>query len=147
MLALLEKYWPISISLITVILYAVFGVKMTGFDLIFQDVTDKSLNVSGTLIGFFLTIFTILETIKTRRMEFIRSAGLFPRVKGFLVSGIVWHLINICLILIVPFVAALELHLVFEKCWTGLMVFVIMMSLTHTIRFTTIFLRLLQDPE
>ena len=145
MKAKIEKYWPFTIALIIALPLSFHRSNISGFDEILQTTLLKSLNISGTLIGFFLTIFTIISTIKTRRMQFIKEAGLFPRVNKYLVSVIVWHLVNISLILFFPVIESIGLPDWADLFSKGFLIFVVAFSWSLSIRFTSIFIKLLKE--
>ena len=141
----IEKYWPITVAAVVTVIFMYFNTKLEDTNSVISDTIDNSLSISGTLIGFFLTIFTILSTVKTRRMKFIKEAGLYPRVNQYLVAAIIWHLINISLILFLPIIESLKLPCVYRIIWQTGMIFVIIFSWTLSIRFTSIFLQLLKE--
>lgn len=145
MKVIIEKYWPIIVTSISTVAFFLFTANICRLDSIVDSTIQNSLNISGTLIGFFLTIFTILSTIKTRRMQFIKEAGLFPRVNQYLVSVIVWHIVNISLILFVPIIDSMGVNSSVNIVWKGSLIFVVIYSWTLSIRFTSIFIKLLKE--
>ena len=142
----IEKYWPLTLTILLSLLFVKLSFNHYHIGNAVNEMIDRSLNVSGTLIGFFLTIFTILSTIKTRRMQFIKEAGLYPRVNRYLIGVIIWHLINISFILFAPIVAKFIHEWYAVKIIQGVMVFTLLFSWSLSIRFVSIFVRLLSDP-
>lgn len=142
-----EKYYPYIFSLLVVTGVFFFKNHITHINQAFDQIVNNSLSVSGTLIGFFLTILTIINTITTRRMKFIRDAGLFPRLLGYLNTTILWHLLVISIGLFLPIIR--QIYILKANAFEGkiLILFVIVLSWTLSIRFTLIFIRLLHDPS
>lgn len=144
MKAKIEKYWPFTTSLTLVILLFYYRLNIQRFDEIMKSIVESSLTVSGTLIGFFLTIFTIISTIKTRRMQFIKEAGLYPRINQYLASVIIWHFINISIILFFPLIESIRLPFGVMLVCNLFLIFVVFFSWLLSIRFTAIFIKLLR---
>lgn len=142
-----EKYGPYLLSLFTAVGVYLYKSHFLNFNQIFDQVTTNALSVSGTLIGFFLTILTIINTITTRRMRFLKDSGLFPRLLNYLNTTIFWHLIVISIGLFLPLIRQIFYLKRFAFEGKVLIVAVIFLSWLLSIRFTRIFIKLLHDPK
>lgn len=142
-----EKYSPYVVSLLAI--GGVFLSKnhLSNFNQIFDQITTNALSVSGTLIGFFLTILTIINTISTRRMRFIKEAGLYPRLLDYLNTTIIWHLSVISICLFLPLIRQVAYFSPFGYWGKLFIILVVILSWTLSIRFVRIFIKLLHDPK
>ena len=115
----------------------------------YNKMVPNSLVISGTLLGFLITILTLLSTIQTRRMQWVRGAGAYPRLQGFLTITIVWHLVNIFLILLLPIIEELIKYksLIWSNVLMTIVVFTILYTLTLSVRFIRYFIMLLKESD
>lgn len=140
----IEQYWPLVTSIILCVVLAVFWKQ--DLDVIFQGITSSSINISTAIIGFYLTIYTILSSIATRRMKFIKTSGTFPRLVYFLKAAVVWNFINVILILFTPIMEFFIL-VKFSNHFLFLKIFILSYSILLSIRFGHLFFDILVDPE
>ncbi len=142
-----EKYSPYVVSLLAIGGVFLFKDHLNNFNQIFDQITTNALSVSGTLIGFFLTILTIINTISTRRMKFIKDAGLFPRLLGYLNTTIIWHLLVISVCLFLPLIRQIAYFKPFGYHGKLVVILLVILSWALSIRFVRIFIKLLHDPK
>lgn len=98
---IIERYWPLALALgIT------WGVRhylntlaSAEVSKIFGTFSSASLTVSTTLLGFLLTIYTIFQTITSRRKQFVTQLGQLPLFNQYLVVA-VWVLLATAILLL-----------------------------------------------
>jgi hypothetical protein len=149
-LKLVERYYPIIFSILIITGLVFFKNLIKEPSVLIDKITDNALTISVTLLGFFLTILTIVNSVDTRRMRFIKSDGLYPRLIGFLNDAIK---ANVFLIAFSFAVKYLDYRHIKFFCVSGINVidyaylFYFIFSLLISYRFTDIFVRLLADPK
>lgn len=141
-----EKYSPIAIALCLSLGLYINNPSFNNFNQLFDQLASNSLSVCGTLIGFFLTILTIIQTINTRRMNFLKDSGLFPRLLSYLNTTIVWHLVVISITMLLPIIRQITFLSEYSREGKSVIIFFIILSWTLSIRFTYLFINLLHDP-
>lgn len=143
---LFEKYYPYAVSLVIAALIVFFKENIKNFNQIFDQITTNALSVSGTLVGFFLTILTIINTITTRRMKFIKDSGSYPTLLHYLNVTIIWHLLVISVCLFLPLIRQIDLFKTVSYYGKVTIIFTVLVSWLLGVRFTYIFIQLLHDP-
>lgn len=135
--------------LLTIVIayYKILGVDISGFIL---QLSDNALAISVTLFGFFLTILTILNSIETRRMKFVRDLGGFPRLLEYLKNAISSNLILVGASFLVKYIEHRKnvSYLYLRDCniVDYLFIFIFIYTMLLSFRFTKIFVALLTDP-
>lgn len=139
-----EKAWPLVVAILLTIAFYVYMPNDYSLskDSYFGKLIDRSLTISGMLLGFFLTIYTILPTINNRRMKWLKDAGAYNRLIKYLLTAIIWHIVNISLVLFLPILEKLDLYKGAEDIAFGILFFVIIFSWTLSLRFAGIFVRI-----
>jgi len=77
--------------------------KGTHYPLVEKTITvisDNLTTIASTLLGFLLTILTIMESIQTNSIKIIRQAGGYPRLISYLHISILANFLSIPVILI-----------------------------------------------
>ncbi len=139
-----EKYYPFVLSVSSVVFMEYFLLKITPnpqqATSIYKNLLSQSLSVNTTLLGFFLTIFTILNTIDTVAMKYVRALGLEERLKGFLASAIKANFVATAVILLSNF----EFESTFwaREIFRISVLFVLAYALFLSIRFSALFVRI-----
>lgn len=142
-----EKYYPIVFSIIITTLFFYFQVKMENIDETVKKLLDSALAICGALLGFLLTILTLINTIETRRMRFVKQSGTFPTLNHYLKVALFLNLLSISIYFIHPILNSIKAIAVYKsQCYTCT-VFIISFTWLANIRFTKIFIRLLTDPK
>lgn len=144
----IEKYYPITITIVVIVVLIIFNGLFKDLPGLIDKISDNALTISSTLVGFFLTILTIINAIETRRMEFIRSAGLFPRLLKYLNQSIRFNIVLIASSFLIKYLE----HRIFNwanfkgrNIFDYLYISVFILCLLISIRFINIFVRLLTD--
>lgn len=144
-----EKYYPIVISLLlTICLWLGQGIVNDVPGLI-DKVSDNAIGLSVTLVGFFLTILTIINSVETRRMEWVRSEGLFPRLIKYLNQSIRFNTILLAFSFLIKYIEHRYgwLSIAGRNILDYVFIFFLMWTLLVSLRFTNVFVRLLSDPK
>lgn len=142
-----EKYYPIAIAFLLSVIFYFSGLSLPNKDRLLLDLVGSSLIVSATLLGFFLTITTIINTISTRRMRFVKDAGLYPTLIKYQNIAIWLNVVCVSFSVFYPFIISATLKGFPVHCIQTIAVFVVIRAWVSSIRFTHIFLRLLHDPS
>lgn len=144
----LGRIWPLMISIIVVFCFYKLHSKITDINGIMDKLLNTALTVSGTLLGFLLTIVTIITTIDTRRMRFVRQQGqAYTTLQGYLRWAIISNLCTIVVSFMSPVASSFEvlkndtLYIYYVDA------FIIVYTLAASVRFTYVFINLLHDKE
>jgi hypothetical protein len=147
----IEKLYPLVISLaltVTVFCTNCFEKKLP--ELVSQ-LSDNAISISVTLIGFLLTILTILNSIDTRRMRFLKDMGGYPILMKYLKTSIQLSVILIGFSFIVKYVehrnGALAVTWGSRNLIDYIYIFFFLYTMLASFRFTTLFVSLLTDKE
>ncbi len=146
-----EKCYPIFMAVVLAgVIICCEKRKVINFSILIGKLSDNALSLSVTFLGFLLTILTIINSIDTRRMRFIRTGGLYPRLLSYLRNAIVLNLFLIAFsfgaryldyrtiaLLTVGNYNIIDCLYLWFFCWT----------LLSSYRFTKIFVSLLSDPN
>jgi hypothetical protein len=143
---IIERYWPLVVAL-----GVTWGVRHylntlapAEANKVFGTFSSASLTVTTTLLGFLLTIYTIFQTITSRRKQFAAQLGHLPLFNQYLVVA-VWVLLATALFLLSLTFVPSDLD-VTASYWHYVQlatVFTTAFSLTCSIRFIYIFLQLM----
>ncbi len=68
----IETYYPFIVSVLVILAIYKFKDYLAKLETLIPQVAQNSLTISGTLLGFLLTILTLINTITTRRMQFVK---------------------------------------------------------------------------
>lgn len=142
----IERFDPLAISVIISILFGLYYSCFVSPSLLLKDLISSSFVVNGVLIGFLLTITTLLHTINTRRMKFVKSMGGYSRVVKYLNTAIYLNLVSITLYLVMPFFG-FAYNIFSDVCRDGILLFLVLYTWFANIRFTLIFISLIVDKE
>lgn len=138
----LEKYGPIVLS--------IFGAYYYYYTIIIDEnsidristLLNLMVTISSTLLGFLLTIVTIINTISTRRMKFIKEAGEYPKLMRYLNVCLYSNLLVLCISVANSFISIGYNQVKF----TGY-IFCVLWAIISSIRFTYIFVTVMHEKE
>jgi hypothetical protein len=131
--------------------FAVGFFKLFGDDMsnIINQLADNGLSISVTLFGFLLTILTLVNSIDTRRMRFVREMGKFPQLISYLRNAIVVNLLLLACSFLIKYVEhrTRANWVTLGNCNTVdyLYLFLFLYTILVSFRFTKIFISLLTD--
>ena len=142
---MIERWWPYGLAVaFSFGMWKAIG-AFKDVDRLLDRIVPNSFTVAGILLGFFLTITTIIHAVPTNRMKFVKESGQFPRLVGFLNSAIYTNLV----VLVVSFfVIAASSSLIPPAALPITLVIIAFAELTSifvSIRFILIFTDLLHD--
>lgn len=142
-----EKYYPLLLSILVTSVIFLTGCLVDRQQFILQ-LADNSLTISITLIGFFLTILTLVNSIDSTRMRHIKQRGLFPRLLSYLKVSINVNLLLLVGAFLIKFVSHQEyLNIkgknLFDYGFFWLFAFTLLISF----RFIKIFVMLMSSPD
>lgn len=145
-----EKYYPIGLSFLTIFLLFLFRHSISDPAKLADQICENAISLSVTLVGFFLTILTLVSSIDSRRMRFVRDAGELPRVLKYLKQAINSNIVLIAISFLIKYFEHRKNSLL---SWYGvnvfdmLYVFIFIFTILLSFRFTQIFVSLLADPR
>jgi len=139
-----EKYLPVVLSLILSITFFWKYDHIVDANKLVNNLVDSSFVINGVLIGFLLTITTLLHTINTRRMAFVKDLGGFPKVVKYLNLAIYFNLFSITIYLFLPFFNFIDV-IKQSSLKDSIILFLILYTWLLNIRFTLIFISLIVD--
>lgn len=143
----IEKYYPIFLAIVLSIVFYKYQNKIENIDETLKKLLDSALAICGALLGFLLTILTLINSVDTRRMRFVKEAGFYPQLNRYLKTALFLNLVSISTYFLLPIIFALK-NVVYVKdiLYAGL-IFIISFTWLANIRFTTIFIKLMTDPK
>ncbi|MBS0646417.1 MAG: hypothetical protein JSR97_07470 [Verrucomicrobia bacterium] len=142
-----EKYYPLAISALLTFLVYKYQVYLSDFKTLVPQIAQNSLTISGTLLGFLLTILTIVNTINTRRMQFVKDSGHFERLLNFLNVSIKANIVVIVLSFLVIFLNRDKISDTVFRYIDFCFIFITLFAIFLTVRFAIIFIQLLTDKK
>jgi hypothetical protein len=142
----IEKYYPICIALILSIAFHITYDCIKNVDSILNDLLSSSLTIFPVLLGFLLTILTIINSIDTRRMRFIKESGSYSLLVIYLRTSLILDIVSITTCFIFPFLQFTEMKILEQQVYTAL-IFLFSYTWISNIRFSSIFIKLLIDPQ
>ena len=146
----IEKYYPPVVSFALVTWGWIDFYLFKGFHELMCKIADNALSISVTLLGFFLTILTIINAIDTRRMRFVKQGNKFQDLIGFLRNAITLNLLLIGASFIFKYFDTEKISILFIKgrnCIDFGYLFLFLLTMLASFRFTSIFVSLLTDPD
>jgi hypothetical protein len=141
----IEKYYPFTLALLLTFLVKEFQHFLVDFAKLIPSIATNSLTISGTLLGFLLTILTIINTINTRRMQFVKDSGHFPRLVSFLNWAIKANILVVITSFLVIFLDRGKIDLKYMNYYDLSFIFISLFAIFLTVRFAAIFIKLLAD--
>src|SRR6201996_5066114 len=90
---MIERNYPWVLTVFVTFLVFKFSGFIVKFDTLIPALTQSALTISATLLGFLLTILTIINSITTRRMDFVKTGGGYPALLSYLSKAIISNLI------------------------------------------------------
>lgn len=142
-----EKYYPITVSLLLTICLWLGQNVISDVSGLIDKVSDNAIGLSVTLVGFFLTILTIINSVETRRMDWVRSEGLFPRLIKYLQQSIRFNAILLAFSFFIKYIEHRWLFVAGRNILDYIFIFFLVLTLLISLRFTNVFVRLLSDPK
>ena len=143
----IERYYPVITAIIITLVFYLNIDKISDPGKLIRDLVGASLVVSATLLGFFLTITTILSTINTRRMKFIKDTGSYPLLVKYQNYAIWLNATGVSYSVLYPFILSFVTRpLMITFIYTG-SVFLVTWAWIASIRFMHLFLKVIRDPE
>lgn len=142
-----ERLWPLLLGVLTGYLFYKYQIKINDLPGFIDKLLNTTLSVSGTLLGFLLTILTIMNSINTRRMHFVRTGGGLNSLNRYLKWALWFDLLSITIFFIFPLAITQPYFSDYKiQLYTGL-VSIIAFTWFLNIRFALIFIKLLTDPQ
>lgn len=143
----IERYWPLVVAGMVSATFYHFQNTISGLNEIITNLLSATLSICGTLLGFLLTILTIINTINTRRMKFVKDSGYYP-ILNFRLKVALWlDLVGVSLSFIYPILKSINSQQEVIIYYNVGVIFIVSYMLFANIRFTTIFIKLLTDPD
>jgi hypothetical protein len=143
----IERYYPLVLAVLVTIIFLLYNKRIENVDEVMKKIMDAALAICGALLGFLLTILTIINTINTRRMRFVKETGLFPLLNHYLRIALFLNITTITVYFLVPIFLSFD-SILKNKDWVyDFLVFLISFTWIANIRFSSVFIRLLTDPN
>lgn len=134
----IEKYYPLITSIILSTLSFTYG-GLLCFD--YVNFYNTSLSVFSILIGFLLTVSTIINTLDNEAIDFIKKSEKFYLFLSYLKKSINTSLYSLLIIILFIFI-----NKSFDKIIdyiNALIVFQIILALLNCFRFIKIFIKII----
>ncbi len=135
---LIEKYYPFIISIIISVLCFTYG-EILCFD--YNNFYNTSLSIFSILIGFLLTVSTLISTLDNEAITFIKKSEKYYLFIDYLKKSINTSLHS--LMLVVFFILFKELLFKINNYVNVYLVFYLTFSLLNCYRFIKIFIKII----
>lgn len=137
----IERIYPLLITVVNVLLYFYIGSHYSLVEKTIEVIADNLTTIASTLLGFLLTILTIMESIQTRSIKIIRQAGGYPKLISYL------HLAIIASFIAIPVVLITKVYL--QEGYKNVYVYSILLFteyylLLTSFRFIVLFIRIIK---
>ncbi len=142
----IAKIYPYVISLILGGLFYHYQHRFANLEEVIKKTLDAALTICGVLLGFLLTILTIISSVVTRRMQFVKDSGAYPLLNYYLKTALYSNLITISFYFILPFLSTIE-STILKDIINAVLVFMISFTWITNIRFSSVFISLMTDPK
>jgi hypothetical protein len=133
-----EKYYPFLVALILSITSFIYG-EIFCFE--YGNFYNTSLSIFSILIGFLLTVSTIINTLDNDVVQFVKKSEKFHLFIRYLKDSI--HSSLYSLIVIVLYILLKNTLQLLENYCNSIIVFIITYSLSSCFRFITIFIKII----
>lgn len=144
-----ERYYPFLIAIILTVYSVIVKLFEEGMPILINQLADNALSISVTLFGFLLTILTLINSIDTRRMRFVRDMGSFGRLMKYLKVAIFSNLALLSSSFLIKYIEhRKDVKLLSIKGFNipdYLFIFLFLYTILVSLRFTQIFISLLTD--
>ena len=134
----LEKYYPFIISIIVSLLSLVIGEI---FCFAYDNFYNTSLSIFSILIGFLLTLSTIINTLDNAAIDFIKKSDKYDLFINYLKKSIYTSLNS--LILVVFYILFKESVSKVNNYINAILIFYLTLSLLNCYRFIKIFIKII----
>ena len=124
-----------------------FSKYIQPFDTLIPIIYNSSLTISATLLGFLLTILTIINSINTKRMILVRQRGKYGMLIGYLTKAILSNIIIVSFCFLLFFIKRDEVNANALMWIDYVFIFLTFYNVLLTIRFAYLFVRLLTEDE
>lgn len=142
-----ERYYPVIIAVIVTAIFYFNVTRISNLEKLIGDLVGASLIVSATLLGFFLTITTILSTITTRRMRFVKDSGAYTLLIKYQNFAIWLNVACVSFSVLYPFIISFVTGICIITWIYTSTIFLVLWSWISSIRFMHLFLKVIRDPE
>lgn len=147
---LIERFGPALFTFIATFIMALYVQKlpMNTLETMQDKFSNSALSISTSLLGFFLTIYTIIHSVNTERMQDIRSNGAYSRLMEFLRKALYSHaiIIGVLLLFCLPSLGTMSWRISGYTIYLWLLfVAALSWSVAVSLRFITIFLKLINE--
>lgn len=140
------RYWPLWSAIIAFVLFFLFGYHLNELDKIMEKVTGTALTVSGTLLGFLLTIVTIINTVNTKRMQTIKTQDGYRLLQDYMSAAITLNLVSVTMCFVLPIMCSICNFILLYIVYS-FEVFIIAYTWFSSIQFTHLFIYILNDDK
>lgn len=143
----IERYWPIVLAIVITLLFYQKLKSFNNIETVIGKFMDSSLSICGTMLGFLLTILTIINAIDTRRMRFVKESGNYDTLMHYLKLGLFMDFISITICFVAPAIFSIT-GLIQDKCYVySIIVLIVVFTWLTNIRFAYIFVKLMAESE
>lgn len=140
-----EKFNPYAIAALVTFLLFYYKQYFVAINPLTIELAKNAISVCGTLLGFLLTILTIINTITTRSMRFIKQSGAFENLMGYLKTAIFCNIIVIVFALLYVSLDLKALPIKIAQILPYFFIFSMVVSLACSVRFSRLFITIFSD--
>ena len=133
-----EKYYPFIYALVLSITSLIYG-EILCFD--YTNFYNASFSIFSILIGFLLTVSTIINTLDNEAIDFIKKSDKYSLFLKYLKNSI--HSSLYSLILIVSYILLKDVLKSIEIYVNSVLIYMVTYSLSSCFRFISIFIKII----
>lgn len=140
-----EDFGPLIGSLCATAILWFVGASLGDTFAALRELAASAFTLSGIFLGFLLTIISVVSTVTSRRMKFVKDSGNYPRLMNYLNRAIYLNII----VVTVSFGLTIFKSLLINVSWYAFiaLAFAVTYALLASVRFSFIFTMLLSDPK
>lgn len=133
-----EKKYPFIFASILSLSSLIFG-EIFCYD--YNSFYSTSLSIFSILIGFLLTVSTIINTLDNEAVDFIKKSEKYELFLNYLKNSIISSLNSLMFIII--YILFKETFNILENYINGILIFIIIYALSSCYRFIKIFIKII----
>ncbi|HEX5002066.1 MAG TPA: hypothetical protein VFW78_06195 [Bacteroidia bacterium] len=143
----IEKYWPLVSSILICIVILNLSGQYLDINSIANALNQNTVSICVTLLGFFLTILTIIQAIDNSAMRYIREVKEMSRIYHYLKRAIQFNAIATLSCLILGILNTNLLGDNLQYILNIIFIFIVLMALSTSVRFVYIFLSIIKSED
>lgn len=140
-----ERWYPLVLAVIIGVVFYRKSYLLKDVPTIIDKLMTSAITICGALLGFLLTILTIINSIDTRTMRIVKSSGAFGLLNSYLRVAIMSNIVTISITFLLPAIFSLNDETLFRQYVYSILVSIVAYTWFANMRFSFLFVRTLTD--